>query len=123
MEGLIAFFWLLFGLLVRFGIPILVTLLVIFGLRKLDEIWQSSASSPSLALAIIQVENAGCWRTKNCSEDQRQKCEAYIHQEMPCWQIFRDSHGQLKEACLGCEVFKSAPVPVRTEYTNRIVVS
>jgi len=112
MEGLMTIVWMLLGLTVRFGLPILMTVLVIIGLRKLDENWQSTASSPSLAMARVQVENSGCWQSKGCSVEQRQQCAAYNCQEMPCWQVFRDSHGQLKEACLGCEVFRTAPVPV-----------
>ena len=111
MESLLTVLWMTLGLLFRFGLPILTTALVILGLRKLDEIWQHSASGPSLARARVQVENSGCWRTKDCPEELRLQCAAYNCQEMPCWQVFRDSHGQLKEACLGCEVFHSAPVP------------
>ena len=111
MEGLTTFFWMVLGLAVRFGLPILMTVLVIAGLRKLDETWQSSARSPRLAMARVQVENSGCWIEKGCSEEKRQQCAAYNCQEMPCWQVFRDRQGRLKEACLGCEVFKSAPVP------------
>lgn len=111
MEGLTTLVWMLLGLVVRFGLPILMTALMIVGLRKLDETWQSSARFPRLALARVQVENCGCWNEKGCSEEQRQQCAAYNCREMPCWQVFRDDHGQMKEACLGCEVFKSAPVP------------
>ena len=111
MESLIAFALMVLGLLIRFGLPILMTALVIVGLRRLDEIWQSSASEPSLAIARINVENSGCWINKNCSEEQRKRCPAYQQQGMPCWQVMRDDHGQMKAACLGCEVFKSAPVP------------
>lgn len=46
MEGLTTLVWMLLGLVVRFGLPVLMTALVIVGLRKLDETWQSSARSP-----------------------------------------------------------------------------
>lgn len=111
MEGLTAFFWMILGAAVRFGIPVVMTVLVMVGLRKLDETWQSSARMPSLAIARIKAENSGCWKTKGCSEEMRQQCEAYNCQEMPCWQVFREQQDQLKPACLDCEVFKSAPVP------------
>ena len=111
MESLMAFIWVIIGLVVRFGLPILVTALVIIGLRKLDEIWQSSARTPNLAMQLVQVQNSGCWNAKNCSAETRRNCPAYMHQDMPCWQSMRDNHGQMKEACLGCDVFKSAPVP------------
>lgn len=111
MESLNAFAWLVLGVLVRFGLPILLTALVMVGLRRLDEVWQTSASEPSLAIAQIMVENCGCWLVKNCSDEQKARCAAYQQQDRPCWQVMREDHGQMKEACLGCEVFKSAPVP------------
>jgi len=111
MESLTAFAWIVIGLLVRFGLPILLTALVIVGLRRLDEVWQTSAGEPSLAKARFLVENSGCWLFKSCTEEQRERCAAYQHQDRPCWMVMRDDHGQMKEACLGCEVFKSAPVP------------
>jgi len=112
MESLTAIMLMFLGLLVRFGLPILMTALLIVGLRKLDELWQSSAVEPSLAMARIKVENSGCWLAKDCSQEQRDRCPAYKQQGMPCWQVMRDDHGQMKDACLDCEVFKSAPVPV-----------
>ena len=111
MESLTAFAWIVLGVLVRFGLPILLTALVIVGLRRLDNVWQSSAGEPSLAIARIIVENSGCWLTKNCSQELRARCAAYQHRDKPCWMVMRDDHGQMKETCLGCEVFKSAPVP------------
>ncbi len=111
MEGLTAFFWMILGLAVRFGLPVALTILVMVGLRKLDETWQSSAGAPRLAMARVKVENSGCWKTKGCSEEMRSQCEAYNCKDMPCWQVFRDDRGYLKSTCLGCEVFKSAPEP------------
>jgi hypothetical protein len=53
-----------------------------------------------------------CWVANNCSAERRATCPIYGHAEVLCWQYFRDKQGHLREACLGCPVFRSAPMPV-----------
>jgi len=96
------------GLLLRFGVPILVTAILIFGLMKLDKRWQVEAAKQ---LARVGIRNIGCWEINNCPEDNRANCKAYQQPELPCWQVFREASGVLREKCLGCKVFQEAPLP------------
>lgn len=98
------------GLTIRLGIPIALTALFIIILRRLDERWQAQAKEEQLATPLAR--NTGCWNVKQCSAEQRANCNAYAHPETPCWQYFRAKDGTLREACLGCDVFLKAPVPV-----------
>lgn len=98
------------GIIIRFGIPVSLTALAIFLLRRLDTQWQQDAKSKGLT--GVTAKNPGCWNAKNCSEEKRSKCKAYQNKEVPCWHLFRDNEGRLRENCLGCDVFVKAPVPV-----------
>ena len=98
------------GLLIRFGIPIALTAIGIYLLKRLDERWQADAKREQPAVAA--AHNTGCWDVKHCSPEMRKKCSAYAHRDTPCWQYYRDQQGNLREQCLGCDVFRQAPIPV-----------
>jgi len=103
----------LFGLVVRLGIPVGITLLVVRWLAGLDARWQAEARRDALRLSSgTRVGNIGCWDVKHCKPEQIAKCPAFAHKETPCWQLFRQKNGALREGCIGCDVFKTAPVPV-----------
>ncbi|MCX6035377.1 MAG: hypothetical protein NTV38_10440, partial [Chloroflexi bacterium] len=95
------------GLLLRVGIPVAVTALIFFLLRSLDERWQKEAQ----AIPVISSQRP-CWEIKGCSEENRKNCPAIAQPNVPCWQVFRTKNGLLREECLGCDVFRLAPVPV-----------
>jgi hypothetical protein len=94
------------GLLLRIGIPVGVTTLVFFLLRRLDNRWQKEAQ----VLPVVSIQRP-CWKIKGCSEEKRKNCPATAQPDIPCWQVFRTKKG-LREECLGCEVFSLAPLPV-----------
>jgi len=98
----------LLGILLRLGVPIAITALVLALLHRLDKRWQKEA----LALPIVPAGKP-CWEIKGCSEEKKKNCPAGAQSKAPCWQVFRTRDGVMKEACLGCEVFRQAPVPVR----------
>ncbi len=99
----------LVGILVRFGLPIGITALLVWWFRQLDQRWQSEAE---LQRARVEVKNPGCWEINRCAEESRARCRAYANPDKPCWQVFRGTDGHLQERCLGCDVFRKAPVPI-----------
>lgn len=105
METMTAFLALCIGLLVRLALPIAVTLVMIYFLRKLDARWQTEAE-----LRPVSVQKPECWKIKGCSPEQQKNCVARIS-PLPCWQVFRLPNGYLREECLSCKVFLDAPVP------------
>ena len=103
----------LLGILVRFVLPIALTLLVIWFFRKLDAKWQLEAQQQMRArLTLAAANHTPCWQQRQCSEERRAACPAFQSSHLPCWQVFRDKEGRLREACLECDVFLAAPVPV-----------
>jgi hypothetical protein len=98
----------LLGVLFRLGIPIAVTALVLVFLHRLDRRWQKEA----LALPVVPAGKP-CWEIKGCPEETKKNCPATAQPKTPCWQVFRTRDGVMKEACLGCDVFRQAPLPVR----------
>lgn len=109
MEWLFAVLTVIAGLLIRLALPIALTALMIWALRRMDQRWQTE-SEP--ALSVVQAQNTGCWDAMGCSEELRAGCPCYAHPEAPCWQVKRQQTGRLPERCLGCKVFRQAPIPV-----------
>jgi hypothetical protein len=106
MNELNALLAILVGFAARLAIPILVTALAVYFLRRLDTEWQTEAKHlPS------KVQKPQCWKTKGCSPAQRKDCPGY-KSKLPCWQARRLPNGYLREACLDCKVFLEAPTPV-----------
>jgi hypothetical protein len=110
MEMLVAFVALVLGLLVRIVLPVGVTVLMIYFLKRMDESWQASSTTPS---NMARARNAGCWEINKCPPEQRARCNAHAHPDIPCWQYYRqENNGLLPERCLACKVFRGAPIPV-----------
>jgi hypothetical protein len=100
------------GLLLRYGIPFALTGLLAWLLRQLDARWQAEAERERRRLSAVgaDMRQVRCWETLHCPPERRETCPAYAHPETPCWQVFRDRDGRLREACLSCDVFLEAPV-------------
>jgi hypothetical protein len=114
METMISLLALIAGLLIRLAIPLAITALLIFFLRKLDAYWQSQAQ---ITEPVNQEVN--CWEIKGCTPEQRKNCIA-TQSNLPCWQAKRLPNGYLHEECLSCEVFTEAPMPALKTEPRRI---
>ena len=113
MDGSDAVGVVIIGMLLRFGIPIGVTALVIWFFRRLDAHWQAEAEQQLHMRAPVElIDRVPCWEQRNCPPERRNSCRAYAQTGIPCWQVFRDKDGRLREACFDCEVFRKAPVPI-----------
>ena len=98
------------GLLFRLVIPIILTIVVIYGLRKLDERWKREAAEG--LVPAVQARNIGCWEINNCPAERRSRCAAFANPDKPCWQVFRQGDGRLQERCLVCQIFRRSPIPM-----------
>ncbi len=110
MEWLAALLALASGLIIRLALPIGVTVIAVYLLRKLDARWQAEGGSQE-QYSIGELEGIPCWEIKNCPPDRRVKCPAYTS-SLPCWQVHRQPNGYLLEDCLSCEVLRDAPLPL-----------
>jgi hypothetical protein len=104
----------MFGLVLRIGIPVAITILVFYWLNRMDQRWQEESEKEQNSIQVLNhvSGNTRCWETRRCSEESKSKCPAFQKQGTPCWQVFRRSNGVLKEQCMGCKVFQDAPVPI-----------
>ena len=114
METIISLLALIAGLLIRLAIPIAITALLIFFLRKLDAHWQAEAQLPQPVMPDIE-----CWKIKGCPPEQRKYCVAY-QSTLPCWQAKRLPNGYLREECLSCKIFTEVPMPALKTEPRRI---
>ncbi len=106
MDTLTSMLAVLTGVLLRLAVPIGLTALVVFFLRKLDARWQAEAE---LEKRMLVNDEIPCWKEQGFSVDEI-KLKAVANGQ-PCWQTHRLSNGYLREECLDCDVFLSAPIP------------
>ena len=101
------------GVMVRFAIPIAITIVAIWFFRRLDARWQTEARARVQAqMALAVAGRTPCWEQRQCSAEKLASCPVYAQKNVPCWQVFRDKDGNLKPACLDCGVFQDAPIPL-----------
>ena len=110
METITAVLAVVIGIALRLAIPIGITAIAIYFLKRLDTRWQAEAEEQ---LLLPVVEKPKCWEVHGCTPEMRATCAGY-QSEQPCWQAFREKSGHLKERCLGCDVFQQAPIPAHT---------
>ncbi len=102
------------GVLIRFAIPLALTLLAIWFFRRLDLRWKAEAEELTrLQMSMATARRTPCWEQKQCSPEKRESCPVYAQKELPCWQVLRDKNGNLKPGCLDCGVLLNAPLPVQ----------
>lgn len=94
------------GVFLRLIVPLAVTALIVYMLHRLDVRWQVEAENER---AMLVKDDMPCWKEQGLSVDEIKLRAAKNNQ--PCWQAHRLSNGYLREACLDCEVFLSAPIP------------
>jgi hypothetical protein len=107
MEAITPLLAVITGIALRLVIPITITAIAIYFLKRLDTRWQAEAEEQ---LLLPVVEKAKCWEVNGCTPEMRATC-AGCQSEQPCWQAFREENGHLKERCLGCDIFQQAPIP------------
>jgi hypothetical protein len=95
------------GFFIRLAIPASLMALIIYLLSKLDEHWKAESRLTTESSGPRPC-NPGCWKYKNCSEEDKAKCKAFAHSETPCWQVKRAPTGLLQEQCLVCNMFTNA---------------
>ena len=93
----------LIGLVLRLIVPLAITALIVYSLRKLDARWQAEARDEEKVMAIVEMP---CLKIDELSTDKTNSRISLSTQ--PCWQMHRSTNGYLNEACLDCEVFLKA---------------
>lgn len=108
MDSITTYIALVLGLAMRLGLPVAFTVMLIVILRRMDDRWQQESEFNIPVIASIPR----CWEKHDCPPEKRDSCAAYKHPEIPCWQLFRNRDGVLREECLGCQEFIKASIPV-----------
>ena len=54
------------------------------------------------------LELSPCWEIKNCPEEKRRACSAYVDRTKPCWERANTACAKVKKHCENCEVYVSA---------------
>ena len=105
----------------RLGIPIAVTGMVVWALRRLDARWQDEAAAHQASRAVAAGDLAAtavlsplaaeqpCWQLNHCSAAQRGHCPACAALDIPCWMARLRADGKLPARCYGCALFRIRP--------------
>ena len=91
---------------VRLGIPVLAA--CGFGLLLYHSTQRTSSRSVANRSSVEGGENgqkACCWLGRRCLPTVRDHCPAFVHPEMPCWQVTKTPAGRLRTECLSCVFF------------------
>jgi hypothetical protein len=109
MEIITAILTVIAGFVFRLAIPIAITAVAIYFLRRLDTRLKVEVETQLLQPV---VEKPKCWEIHGCSAEMRATCSG-CQSEQPCWQALRKDNGYLQDRCLGCDVFRKAPIPTK----------
>lgn len=110
LEWIDVFTTIALGLFLRFGIPLALTALLVWWLRRIDLRWQAQAEQAHwVQVSAADIAQPRCWEARNCPPELREKCAAYLQSGLPCWQVMRKVTGRLPERCFDCQIFRAAP--------------
>jgi len=113
MDALLITAGLILGFILRLGIPIGITLLLSWGLKRLDAKWRAeSLAEAQLNTKVLDQPSeaylAGpCWTIVNCAPAKRESCPVYQDPDMPCWE-YRRTNGNYAKKCTTCTVWQQA---------------
>lgn len=122
----------------RLGIPLAITLIIAYFLRRLDAKWEDEARSeqeagrvtreveeektvsvplahvppPAPISAAFDSYGKPCWEiNKDCNPIKMEHCPAYQDPSVPCWQARRQAEGRIPVECYHCEIFLAIQPP------------
>jgi len=72
-------------------------------IRKMIDEYGVSISGIGRLLALIP-----CWDIKHCSQSERENCDAYYNDDIPCWSAKTKQGSCEEENCRLCAVYDSA---------------
>ncbi len=115
--------------MLRLGVPLAITVVVGYMLRRLDTKWQAEAmarqadvavakteaSQAEPALAMFKVIDQPCWIFKDCPEPSYKQCPAYEYPDLPCWMARLRTEGRLPSPCHRCGLFNAGKVVRQTQ--------
>jgi hypothetical protein len=110
------------GILLRFGIPLGLTILLARFLRQLDSRWREEAEQKAIESQLQQQRQTilnlwldqPCYSINNCTAQQKSICRAFSQTEKPCWEVKR-SNGSLAPECLDCNYRQELVLAVEQE--------
>lgn len=98
--------------ILRLGLPLLVTVAIVYWLRRLDARWQAEALQERSSISVAPIATtikplpSPCWIVRSCPEEKRNHCPAYAQPELACWSARKQADGRLPSLCLTCLLFK-----------------
>lgn len=98
--------------LLRLAVPLAITLLIGYLLRRLDARWELETQSHSHTVATEEpaAVQQPCWEDKECSARRRSRCPARGLANIPCWLARLRVENRMPAECTGCVRFTAGTV-------------
>ncbi len=99
-------------LVLRVGVPILITLMIGAWLKHfLEE--REAKDQPEPTPSRLETE-PHCWEVKQCPETEQARCVARQRPDLPCWLALQVNGAGLKSSCYACPLYtQHAPAPIK----------
>ena len=98
----------------RLGIPLAITIVLAWFLRRLDSKWALEAerqreqeNQPATTAVSAEPKPSPCWVVKGCPEEVYRNCPAHILQTLPCWVARIRVEGRMPALCANCALFRA----------------
>ena len=95
----------------RLGVPVLLTILVCYGLeraaarRSAQLASQRQAKEAASKQSTRVVRQLHCWEIKRCDPETREACPATQRQNVPCWLALQLAGQPLADECRSCAMY------------------
>jgi hypothetical protein len=86
----------------RLGVPILISIVIGYLLRRLDDRWEAEAQQEAIQRKKLTAARKACWEEKGCSEERRARCPASRVTDIPCWLARMRAENRLPALCTSC---------------------
>lgn len=95
----------------RLAVPVVITLGIAWGLRRLDARWEAKAQTAKQPEQVVQLTEkpVPCWKEKGCSKEAMASCPACKWHDLPCWLARLRVENHLPAECINCHRFRPAP--------------
>lgn len=97
--------------ILRLGVPLAITLVVGYWLRRLDVKWEAEAIAHRkqeelpAELKALKAAEPPCWEIKGCDKASRAQCPACKFWDIPCWAARLRATGRIPTDCYSCGFF------------------
>jgi hypothetical protein len=98
-------------------VPLAITVAIGYLMNRLVDRWEAEETAaqegtagiepvmPAAKKAASTTRSLPCWIVRNCDEEKRASCPAYLEPSLPCWIARLLSEGKQPDNCPDCPIY------------------